>query len=202
MKTSRLEQIYTDMSLKCSTLKNCSWKTLKSAIKRNVFSYLTSEFAVCICRHTGHCTSWAIFRFRPKPDGWNRDYGANRGGWMCSAIRIWKGLQVFSRQGTTETLNAQTGITAYRNQISAVRKIASSGAQSGFDGNTRGDEPELAQRFNAMCRRCFRTSNVMNDFNREAPATETAMNIPAPWVVKCWRVDILWIGITVRSGIS
>lgn len=35
-----------------------------------------------------------------------------------------------------------------------------------------------------VCGRCFRTFNVVDDFNREAPAIEIDLNIPAQWVVR------------------
>lgn len=35
-----------------------------------------------------------------------------------------------------------------------------------------------------VCGRRFRTFNVVDDFNREAPAIEIDPNIPAQWVVR------------------
>jgi len=35
-----------------------------------------------------------------------------------------------------------------------------------------------------VCGRCFRTFNVVDDFNREAIAIEIDLNIPAQWVIR------------------
>nr|WP_227640543.1 IS3 family transposase [Klebsiella pneumoniae] len=187
----RLKQMFADLSLECRALKDViGKKALKPAIKRELVSYLTAQFAMSLrqaCRILS--LSRTVFRYQPdtqrdEPVIMALTVAAER----YPRYGFKKLFQVLRRQGKSWNHKRVHRIYCLlklnfrrkgkqrlpvRNPIPLVTPEAMNQSWS------------IDFMHDALvCGRRFRTFNVVDDFNREALAIEIDLNIPAQRVVR------------------
>ncbi|WP_458048170.1 IS3 family transposase [Klebsiella pneumoniae] len=187
----RLKQMFADLSLECRALKDViEKKPLKPAIKRELVSYLTAQFAMSLrqaCRILS--LSRTIFRYQPdtqrdEPVIMALTVAAER----YPRYGYKRFFQVLRRQG-----NAWNHKRVHRiyfllklnfrrkgKQHLPVRNPAPLATPEAMNQSWSIDFMHDA----LVCGRCFRTFNVVDDFNRKALAIEIDLNIPAQRVVR------------------
>lgn len=110
----RLKQMFADLSLECRALKDVIEKALKPAIKRELVSYLTAQFAMSLrqaCRILS--LSRTVFRYQPdtrwdEPVIMALTVAAER----YPQYGYKRFFQVLRRQGNARTISAFTGFTS------------------------------------------------------------------------------------------
>lgn len=189
----RLKQMFADLSLECRTLKDViEKKTLKPAIKRELVSYLTAQFAMSLrqaCRTL--LLSRTVFRYQPDT---RRDDDEP----VIMALTVVaeryprygfkKLFQVLRRQGNTWNHKRvhriycllKLNFRRKGKQRLPVRYPAPLATPKVMNQSWSIDFMHDA----LVCGRRFRTFNVVDDFNREALAIEIDLNIPAQRVVR------------------
>nr|WP_153932123.1 IS3 family transposase [Klebsiella pneumoniae] len=187
----RLKQMFADLSLECRALKDViEKKPLKPAIKRELVSYLTAQFAMSLrqaCRILS--LSRTVFRYQPdtqrdEPVIMALTVAAER----YPRYGYKRFFQVLRRQG-----NAWNHKRVHRiyfllklnfrrkgKQHLPVRNPAPLATPEAMNQSWSIDFMHDA----LVCGRRFRTFNVVDGYNREALAIEIDLNIPAQRVVR------------------
>lgn len=186
----RLKQMFADLSLECRALKDVIEKALKPAIKRELVSYLTAQFAMSLrqaCRILS--LSRTVFRYQPdtqrdEPVIMALTVAAER----YPRYGYKRFFQVLRRQG-----NAWNHKRVHRiyfllklnfrrkgKQHLPVRNPAPLATPEAMNQSWSIDFMHDA----LVCGRRFRTFNVVDGYNREALAIEIDLNIPAQRVVR------------------
>lgn len=187
----RLKQMFADLSLECRALKDViEKKALKPAIKRELVSYLTAQFAMSLrqaCRILS--LSRTVFRYQPdtqrdEPVIMALTVAAER----YPRYGYKRFFQVLRRQG-----NAWNHKRVHRiyfllklnfrrkgKQHLPVRNPAPLATPEAMNQSWSIDFMHDA----LVCGRRFRTFNVVDGYNREALAIEIDLNIPAQRVVR------------------
>nr|WP_169713492.1 IS3 family transposase [Rouxiella badensis] len=184
----RLKQMFADLSLECRALKDViGKKALKPAIKRELVSYLTTQFTMSIrqaCRTLS--LSRTVFRYQPDT---RRDEAlilrlteaAER--YPCYGFK--KLFQVVRRQGYAWNHKRVHRIYCllklnFRRKGMPVRNPAPLATPEALN-----QSGSIDFMYDALtCGRRFRTINIVDDFNREALAIEIDLNTPAQRVVR------------------
>ncbi|MFJ5434024.1 IS3 family transposase [Pectobacterium sp. CHL-2024] len=187
----RLKQMFADLSLECRALKDViGKKALKPAIKRELVSYLTAQFTMSIrqaCRTLS--LSWTVYLYQPD---------TRRNEPVIQALTemaeryprygFKKLFQKLRRQG-----HAWNHKRVHRIYCLLKLNFRRKGKQRlpVRDPAPLAAPLHLNQSWSVdfmhdvlMCGRCFRTFNVVDDFNREVLAIEIDLNIPAQRVVR------------------
>ncbi|EKN3608793.1 IS3 family transposase [Yersinia enterocolitica] len=187
----RLKQMFADLSLECRALKDViEKKPLKPAIKRELVSYLTTQFTMSIrqaCRTLS--LSRTVFRYQPytrrdEPVIQSLTEVAER----YPRYGFKKLFQVLRRQGhvwnhkRVHRIYCLLKLNFRRKgkQRLPVRNPAPLATPEALNQSWSIDFMHDA----LTCGRRFRTFNVVDDFNREALAIEIDLNIPAQRVVR------------------
>ncbi|WP_416337482.1 IS3 family transposase (plasmid) [Klebsiella quasipneumoniae] len=187
----RLKQMFADLSLECRALKDViEKKPLKPAIKRELVSYLTAQFAMSLrqaCRILS--LSRTIFRYQPdtqrdEPVIMALTVAAER----YPLYGFKKLFQVLRRQGKSWNHKRvhriycllKLNFRRKGKQRLPVRNPVPLVTPQAMNQSWSIDFMHDA----LVCGRCFRTFNVVDDFNREALAIEIDLNIPAQRVVR------------------
>ncbi|MFP1787786.1 IS3 family transposase [Lonsdalea quercina] len=187
----RLKQMFADLSLENRALKDViEKKPLKPAIKRELVSYLTTQFTMSIrqaCRTLS--LSRTVFRYQPDT---RRDEPVIQS--LTEAAERYprygfkKLFQVLRRQGhvwnhkRVHRIYCLLKLNFRRKgkQRLPVRNPAPLATPEALNQSWSIDFMQDA----LTCGRRFRTFNVVDDFNREALAIEIDLNIPAQRVVR------------------
>jgi len=182
--------MFADLSLECRALKDVIEKALTPAIKRELVSYLISQFAMSLrqaCRTLS--LSRTVFRYQPDT---RRDepvimaltvaaeryprYGFNK---IFQILRrqghVWNHKRVHRIYCLLKLNFRRKG-----KQRRQVRNPAPLATPEAMNQSWSIDFMHDA----LVCVRRFRTFNVVDDFNREALAPEIDLNIPAQRVVR------------------
>ncbi|MEC5041752.1 IS3 family transposase [Klebsiella pneumoniae] len=187
----RLKQMFADLSLECRALKDViGKKALKPAIKRELVSYLTAQFAMSLrqaCRILS--LSRTVFRYQPDTQ---RDEPVIMA-LTVAAVRyprygFKKLFQVLRRQGKSWNHKRvhriycllKLNFRRKGKQRLPVRNPVPLVTPEAMNQSWSIDFMHDA----LVCGRRFRTFNVVDDFNREALAIEIDLNIPAQRVVR------------------
>ncbi|QLU06790.1 IS3 family transposase [Klebsiella oxytoca] len=187
----RLKQMFADLSLECRALKDViEKKPLKPAIKRELVSYLTAQFAMSLrqaCRILS--LSRTVFRYQPdtqrdEPVIMALTVAAER----YPRYGFKKLFQVLRRQGKSWNHKRvhriycllKLNFRRKGKQRLPVRNPAPLATPEAMNQSWSIDFMHDA----LVCGRRFRTFNVVDDFNREALAIEIDLNIPAQRVVR------------------
>ncbi|AXS11755.1 IS3 family transposase [Klebsiella quasipneumoniae] len=187
----RLKQMFADLSLECRALKDViEKKPLKPAIKRELVSYLTAQFAMSLrqaCRILS--LSRTIFRYQPdtqrdEPVIMALTVAAER----YPRYGFKKLFQVLRRQGKSWNHKRvhriycllKLNFRRKGKQRLPVRNPVPLVTPEAMNQSWSIDFMHDA----LVCGRCFRTFNVVDDFNRKALAIEIDLNIPAQRVVR------------------
>ncbi|WP_419146455.1 IS3 family transposase [Klebsiella pneumoniae] len=187
----RLKQMFADLSLECRALKDViEKKPLKPAIKRELVSYLTAQFAMSLrqaCRILS--LSRTVFRYQPDTQ---RDEPVIMA-LTVAAVRyprygFKKLFQVLRRQGKSWNHKRvhriycllKLNFRRKGKQRLPVRNPVPLVTPEAMNQSWSIDFMHDA----LVCGRRFRTFNVVDDFNREALAIEIDLNIPAQRVVR------------------
>nr|WP_275691292.1 IS3 family transposase [Klebsiella pneumoniae] len=187
----RLKQMFADLSLECRALKDIiEKKPLKPAIKRELVSYLTAQFAMSL-RQTCRILSLSRTVFRYQPD-------TQRDEPVIMALTVAaeryprygfkKLFQVLRRQGKSWNHKRvhriycllKLNFRRKGKQRLPVRNPVPLVTPEAMNQSWSIDFMHDA----LVCGRRFRTFNVVDDFNREALAIEIDLNIPAQRVVR------------------
>ncbi|MGP2416572.1 IS3 family transposase [Pantoea ananatis] len=187
----QLKQMFADLSLECRALKDViEKKPLKPAIKRELVNYLTAEFAMSLrqaCRTLS--LSRTVFRYQPdtrrdEPVIMALTLAAER----YPRYGFKKLFQVLRMQGNAwnhkrvHRIYCQLKLNFRRKgkQRLPVRNQAPLATPEAMNQSGSIDFMHDA----LVCGRRFRTFNAVDDFNREVPALEIDLNIPAQRVVR------------------
>ncbi|HID5312688.1 TPA: IS3 family transposase [Klebsiella pneumoniae] len=187
----RLKQMFADLSLECRALKDViEKKPLKPAIKRELVSYLTAQFAMSLrqaCRILS--LSRTVFRYQPdtqrdEPVIMALTVAAER----YPRYGFKKLFQVLRRQGKSWNHKRvhriycllKLNFRRKGKQRLPVRNPVPLVTPEAMNQSWSIDFMHDA----LVCGRRFRTFNVVDDFNREALAIEIDLNIPAQRVVR------------------
>nr|WP_227643096.1 IS3 family transposase [Klebsiella pneumoniae] len=187
----RLKQMFADLSLECRALKDViGKKALKPAIKRELVSYLTAQFAMSLrqaCRILS--LSRTVFRYQPdtqrdEPVIMALTVAAER----YPRYGFKKLFQVLRRQGKSWNHKRvhriycllKLNFRRKGKQRLPVRNPVPLVTPEAMNQSWSIDFMHDA----LVCGRRFRTFNVVDDFNREALAIEIDLNIPAQRVVR------------------
>nr|WP_219914975.1 IS3 family transposase [Klebsiella pneumoniae] len=187
----RLKQMFADLSLECRALKDViGKKSLKPAIKRELVSYLTAQFAMSLrqaCRILS--LSRTVFRYQPdtqrdEPVIMALTVAAER----YPRYGFKKLFQVLRRQGKSWNHKRvhriycllKLNFRRKGKQRLPVRNPVPLVTPEAMNQSWSIDFMHDA----LVCGRRFRTFNVVDDFNREALAIEIDLNIPAQRVVR------------------
>ncbi|MDZ0183562.1 IS3 family transposase [Klebsiella quasipneumoniae] len=191
MEASDIKKMFADLSLECRALKDViEKKNLKPAIKRELVSYLTAQFAMSL-RQACRTLSLSRMVFRYQPD-------TRRDEPVIMALTVEaeryprygfkKLFQVLRRQG-----NAWNHKRVHRIYCLLKMNFRRKGKQRLPLRNPAPlVTPEAMNQSWSIdfmhdalvCGRRFRTFNVVDDYNREALAIEIDLNIPAQRVVR------------------
>ncbi|MDN2620905.1 IS3 family transposase [Klebsiella quasipneumoniae] len=187
----RLKQMFADLSLECRALKDViEKKALKPAIKRELVSYLTAQFAMSLrqaCRILS--LSRTVFRYQPDTQ---RDEPVIMALTVAAEhyprYGFKKLFQVLRRQGKSWNHKRvhriycllKLNFRRKGKQRLPVRNPAPLATPEAMNQSWSIDFMHDA----LVCGRRFRTFNVVDDFNREALAIEIDLNIPAQRVVR------------------
>ncbi|XFU48805.1 IS3 family transposase [Klebsiella pneumoniae] len=187
----RLKQMFADLSLECSALKDViEKKPLKPAIKRELVSYLTAQFAMSLrqaCRILS--LSRTVFRYQPdtqrdEPVIMALTVAAER----YPRYGFKKLFQVLRRQGKSWNHKRvhriycllKLNFRRKGKQRLPVRNPVPLVTPEAMNQSWSIDFMHDA----LVCGRRFRTFNVVDDFNREALAIEINRNIPAQRIIR------------------
>ncbi|HBQ1221632.1 IS3 family transposase [Klebsiella pneumoniae] len=187
----RLKQMFADLSLECRALKDViGKKALKPAIKRELVSYLTAQFAMSLrqaCRTLS--LSRTVYFYQPDT---RRDepviHALTELAERYPRYGFKKLFQLLRRQGNTWNHKRvhriycllKLNFRRKGKQRLPVRNPAPLATPQALNQSWSIDFMHDA----LVCGRRFRTFNVVDDFNREALAIEIDLNIPAQRVIR------------------
>ncbi|HBW8316255.1 IS3 family transposase [Klebsiella pneumoniae] len=187
----RLKQMFADLSLECRALKDViEKKPLKPAIKRELASYLITQFAMSVrqaCRTLSLSRTVYFYQAdtrRDEPVIEALSVMAER----YPKYGFKKLFQVLRRQGhawnhkRVHRIYCQMGLNFRRR---GKRRLPARNPSPLRVSQVLNQSWSIDFMHDALtCGRRFRTFNVVDDFNREALAIEIDLNIPAQRVVR------------------
>ncbi|HEJ7891044.1 TPA: IS3 family transposase [Serratia liquefaciens] len=187
----RLKQMFADLSLECQALKDViEKKPLKPAIKRELVSYLTAQFAMSL-RQACRTLSLSRTVYFYQPDA-RRDepviHALTELAERYPRYGFKKQFQLLRRQGNTWNHKRvhriycllKLNFRRKGKQRLPVRNLSPLVSPEALNQSWSIDFMHHA----LVCGRRFRTFNVMDDFNREVLTIEIDLNIPAQRVVR------------------